>query len=237
MKISKKPPFTIIKKPSFKIVKKTENVSEKNTIEIKKTIQPNLPKPTWLHKESIMKILDIDGTQLQYCAQKTPANCGPLAIINWLYALSTFDHMFLYPHGFPRTSHGIRKLLSEDTLLRHTLWWPYGPDVSEDNHALVTDIIYNLIHRLTEIAPLRIVGDRMKSDHGIPPKEAFTVLDQSDRIIVHQNYHYKSYIKIDKYSWLCVDSMVTPYKISDENLKKNTDPSQLRFIGIKHITT
>ena len=89
---------------------------------------------------------------------------------------------------------------------------------------MVTDIIYNLLHRLTEISPLRIVGDRMKSDHGIPTKEVFTVLDQSDRIITHQNYHYKSYIKIDKDFWLCVDSMVTPYKISDKNLKKNTDP-------------
>ncbi len=237
MKIPKKPSFTIIKKLSFKIVKTTEDISEKKTLEIKKVIQPNLPKPWWLHKESIMKILDIDGTQLQYCVQQTPANCGPLSIINWLYALSAFTTTFTYPPEFPRTSHGIRKLLWEDAQLRHTLWWPYGPNISEDNHALVTDIIYNLIHRLTEIAPLHIVGDRMKSDHGISPKDVFAVWDQSDRIIVHQNYHYKSYVKIDKYSWLCVDSMTNPYKISDENLKKNTDPLQLRFIGIRHIAT
>lgn len=235
MRISKKPPFTITQKPSFTIVKKTEDISKKSTIEIKKIIQPNLPKPTWLHKESIMKIFNIDGAQLQYCAQKTPANCGPLSIINWLYGLSAFDHTFSYPHDFPKTSHGIRKLLWEDNQLRHTLWWPYGPNVSQDNHALVTDIVYNLIHRLTEISSLRIIGDRMKSDHGIPTKDVFSILDQSDRIITQQDYHYKSYIKIDKDSWLCLDSMVNPYKISDKNLKKNTDPWQLRFIGIKHI--
>ena len=96
--------------------------------------------------------------------------------------------------------------------------------MSQDNHALVTDIVYNLIHRLTEISSLRIIGDRMKSDHGIPTKDVFSILDQSDRIITQQDYHYKSYIKIDKDSWLCLDSMVNPYKISDKNLKKNTDP-------------
>ncbi len=209
-----------------------KNLSENKKITILK-INQEKPKSIWLHKESIMKLLNIDWKQLQYSAQKTPANCGPLSIINWLYALTAFNTDFQYPKDFPRTSNEIRKLLVEDWQLRNTMRWFFGNEVSQDNHALVTDILYNIIKKLTEISNLEITWNRFKSDEWIPPNEVYNIIDNSDRIIKNSNFHYISYVKIGDNNRLCVDSMIPPYKITDKRLKETIKIDETRYIWIK----
>ena len=61
-------------KPKITIVKKQPNNSSKITIVKKKLFT--------IPKESTYKILNIDNLRFRHVLQKTPANCGPLAIIN-----------------------------------------------------------------------------------------------------------------------------------------------------------
>jgi hypothetical protein len=179
--------------------------------------------------------LNIDNFKIHHVLQKTPANCGPLSIINWLNALEGINQWFKRPLDFPNNSTGIRELLWKDSTLRSTIRWQYWFETTQDNHALVTDIMYNLITRLSQISNLRIVWDRLKSDHGIKPEDIETVINNSKRIITAFNFHYVSYVKIDKDTWLWVDSLLDPYKITDTSLKRIIKSNQWgKFIWVSY---
>lgn len=215
-------------KPKITIVKKQPNNSSKITI-VKK-------KPFTIPKESTYKILNIDNLRFRHVLQKTPANCGPLAIINWLNALESINQWFKYPGDFPTNSTGIRELLWKDGNLRTTIRWPYWFEVTQDNHALVTDIMYNLINRICETTNLKIIWDRLKSDHWIKPENIENIIDNSKRIITAFNNHYVSYVKIDNDTWVWLDSLIEPYKITDVSLKRiiNTTNSWEKFIWVSY---
>lgn len=215
-------------KPKITIVKKQPNNSSKITI-VKK-------KPFTIHKESTYKILNIDNLRFRHVLQKTPANCGPLAIINWLNALESINQWFKYPGDFPTNSTGIRELLWKDGNLRTTIRWPYWFEVTQDNHALVTDIMYNLINRICETTNLKIIWDRLKSDHWIKPENIENIIDNSKRIITAFNNHYVSYVKIDNDTWVWLDSLIEPYKITDVSLKRiiKTTNSWEKFIWVSY---
>jgi len=215
-------------KPKITIVKKQPNNSSKITI-VKK-------KPFTIPKESTYKILNIDNLRFRHVLQKTPANCGPLAIINWLNALESINQWFKYPGDFPTNSTGIRELLWKDGNLRTTIRWPYWFEVTQDNHALVTDIMYNLINRICETTNLKIIWDRLKSDHWIKPENIENIIDNSKRIITAFNNHYVSYVKIDNDTWVWLDSLIEPYKITDVSLKRiiKTTNSWEKFIWVSY---
>jgi hypothetical protein len=215
-------------KPKITIVKNQPNNSSKITI-IKK-------KPFTIPKESTYKILNIDNLCFRHVLQKTPANCGPLSIINWLNALESINQWFKYPSDFPTTSTWIRELLWKDGNLRSTIRWPYWFEVTQDNHALVTDIIYNLIDKLCKTTNLKIIWDRLKSDHWIKPEDIENVIDHSKRIITAFNNHYVSYVKIDNDTWVWLDSLIEPYKITDIALKRiiKTTNSWEKFIWVSY---
>jgi len=218
------------------IIRKDKNIKivKKATTDKPKFNIVKVEKESKLPKEAISKILNIDWKRLSHTLQKTPANCGPLSITNGLHALTALNDNFIYPDNFPKTSDWIRKLLWEDNQLRSTTWWPFGFEVTQDNFALNSEIIYNLVDRLTQTSNLQIVWDRFAPSRswGIALDNVYNVFDQSDWIIVNQNFHYKSYVRIDKDNRLCVDSLSNPYKISDEDLKKSIDNRWI-FIGIK----
>lgn len=204
-----------MKTSQIRIIKVDKNNTPPPKIKIiKKENKFSIPK------ESTYKILNIDNFRIRHVLQKTPANCGPLAIINWLNALVAINQWFTYPLDFPTNSTGIRELLWKDDTLRSTIRWSYWFEVTKDNHALVTDIIYNLITKISQTTNLKIIWDRLKSDHGIKPEDIESIIDSSKWIITAFNNHYVSYVKVDKDMWIWLDSLIDPYKITDTSIKR-----------------
>lgn len=66
-----------------------------------------------LHKESINKIITVDGIRFTFVRQKTPANCGPLSIVNSLKFLESLYNIKI-PEGFS-SSGVLRKKIVEIT--------------------------------------------------------------------------------------------------------------------------
>lgn len=216
--------FKIIRQEKFKIWK---------TIEIQKKTEDALSK---IHSEGIHKIHNVNWIQLQHSRQKTPANCWPLSIINWVYALDAFHEEFKYPEGFSRSSNQIRKLLEDNVEFRHASnWWYYLPnEVSKDNQALEWAIIYNIVNSIKWIRILWsgfLTGSNIKF---IDTNNKDEMLNNADWIILLRDYHYKSYVKVNLDNWICVDSLIEkPFVLSDQRLK-NTIGDIPQFLAMKY---
>lgn len=176
-----------------------------------------------IHKEAIIKVFNIEGKKIPFAPQKTPANCGPLSITNGINALQGVNEKFKIPKDFPISSAGIRKLFAENEELRRSyLGVESSEQIKNDNYALQGEHIKNVIEKLTKEANLRISVNRF-GEAGRVLDEDFKdrVLD-SDWLILHKGYHYKSFVKFDENRWLLLDSMNTePIFVEVKNIQKD----------------
>ena len=216
--INTKAELLIIEKPrpEIRIIKKEPN---------------NQPNNQQDHSESASHTVTVDWKSFEFFYQKTPANCGPLSLVNALHALSVY-YDFLYPEDFPKTSRAVRDMLVQDASLRQTSRWPYWTDVWNDNHALDGEIVSNFIKKVASLTNLEIEWDRLWQN-AIPTDEVEDTVDRSDRIIVASDFHYVSYTRIDSDNRLKLDSLFPPCKVSDTDFKEIITREAIPFTAIK----
>ena len=163
---------------------------------------------TKLHEESISKVFYIEGKRIPFTHQKTLANCGPLAIANGVNALRGVNDKFNLSKEFPSSSQGIRKLLSSDPDLRRSYKGvELATEIEKDSCVLQGEHIANLIKKLAAESNIRIIVDRFSSAGLIPSGDFEKRVIGSDWLILHKNYHYTSFVKINNNDWISLDSM------------------------------
>ena len=209
---------------------------KKQTPEIKIT-----PKEkTELHPEFLSKVFEIKGIKFPFTHQNTPANCGPLAIVNGSRTLQSANQKFVLPKDFPSSSWAIRELLANEQSLRTTIWGTRASDlIKQDSTALETDHIANLIKKLASESNIKIIGDRFSSDSGFRVSEIDEKIQNSDWLVCHKGFHYTSFVRVNKDEWISLDSMsnhptvVTQKYIQDNYKEASLKDTPARFIAIK----
>lgn len=169
----------------------------------------DLHKEDNLLKETISKIYNIGDHRIKFFYQETPANCGPLAVVNGMVTLAEVSDKFVIPEDFPKTSKAIRDYLIANAKLRRTSFTYVSSDeISNNDKALESGHIRNLVHDLSLVSNLVITGDRFASGGiSIPTPEIPERVSDADWVILNKGYHYVSFVKASTDEWLFLDSV------------------------------
>ena len=162
------------------------------------------------HEEKISKVFYLNEKRIPFVHQKTPANCGPLSIVNGISALKGVNDKFDLSKDtkFPQTSEGIRKLLGDDYVLRTTVFGSYpSEEIKKDDYVLEGGHVINLIKRIVSESNLMIIGDRFSGSVPVPDFKFKEIINNSDWLICNKNFHYISFVKLDNNDWILLDSM------------------------------
>jgi hypothetical protein len=62
-------------------------------------------------------------------------------------------------------------------------------------------------------------------------KEQEEIINVSDWILLNENFHYVSFVRLNRNHWIGVDSIINPYLLSDETLKERVKDRY--FMGMK----
>ena len=206
-------------------------------MEIKK-----IEKLPGLHVETISKYFNVNGKDITFTHQKTPANCGPLSIINGISALEKLNPDFKFAKDFPRTSGGIRKILSEDQELRKTIFGDVPrEEIQKDNYSLSNFHIINLIQKFLEGSDLKITGDRFTGVVPVPIYRTGEVINNSDWVVYYRANHFTSFVRFDQKDWIFLDSMnerpliVTQEYVKDicKDVPSGKSYTQSMFVSLK----
>ena len=168
-----------------------------------------VPKETSkFHAEQIAKVFSVKEKRIPFTHQETPANCGPLAIVNGLRALAEVNKKFNLPKDFPLSSKGIRELLAKEEVLRKSYkGTEHDEEIKKDTYALQGEHLSNILKKISQEANIVIRVDRFSNPIFISPEDLAERVKNSDWILSHKDYHYTSFIKLDGDTWVSLDSM------------------------------